>query len=330
MRVLVTGSEGFIGSHVVEDLVRTGHQVRAMYLYNSLDARGWLEDLSADIRESIEEVAGDVRDQSSTDRLIDGCDAVVHLAALIGIPYSFDAPSSYVQTNLVGTLNVLEACRRHAVQRIVQTSTSEVFGSAQFVPMTESHRLMAQSPYAASKIAADQLAISYFHSFETPVVVVRPFNTYGPRQSLRAVIPQIIVQLLRDPDRVQLGNVETVRDLTFVSDTARAFSLALLSDAAVGQQINLGTGIGVTIREIVDCVASILGVEPSLDIDPSRLRPGTSEVERLVSSNALAGHLLGWTPEVGGREGLERGLRRTIDWFKPQIDTVKRVNGYVK
>jgi NAD dependent epimerase/dehydratase len=315
-RVLVTGADGFIGSHLVERLVREGASVRALVYYNAFDSQGWLDTCAGDVRRAIEVLPGDVRDAERTGQAVRGCSVVFHLAALIGIPYSYAAPRSYYDTNVLGTLNVLEAARQHAVARTIQTSTSEVYGTARYVPIDEEHPLGPQSPYAASKVAADQLALSYHRSFGLPVTIVRPFNTYGPRQSLRAVIPSIVVQLLRGRGPVRLGSVEPTRDFNFVDDVVSGFVAAAVSPRAVGQVINLGTGYEVSIRQTAEQIAEILGRSLTIENDAERLRPAASEVERLCASAVKARELVGWAPAHEGAEGLRRGLTAAIAWFQ--------------
>lgn len=319
-KVFVTGAGGFIGSHVVDALVRAGHSVKALVRYNSTGSTGWLRELDTKVLEHVEIVHGDVRDGDSLRAMMSGCDEVLHLAALIGIPYSYSSPSSYVATNVVGTLNVLQAARELSLSRVVHTSTSEVYGTALFAPITEEHPLQAQSPYAASKIGADQLAISYWRSFDTPVVVLRPFNTFGPRQSLRAVIPTIISQLLLGQSTIELGSITPTRDLTFVTDTARAFVAALRSEQAVGEVIQLGTGYEISVGDLAGLISEQIGVAAVVKTNTSRTRPASSEVERLVSDPTRASQLLGWSPSNPGRQGLIDGLNATIDWLRTQQD----------
>jgi NAD dependent epimerase/dehydratase len=307
-RVLVTGAAGFIGSHLVELLVREGYAVRAFVHYNAMNSWGNLERLPADILAQVEVVAGDLGDSFMVDHAIEGTGIVFHLGALIGIPYSYVAPAAYVTTNITGTLNVLQACRRHAVGRLVHTSTSEVYGTAQYVPIDERHPQVGQSPYSASKIAADKLAESFFLSFETPVVTVRPFNTYGPRQSARAVIPAIITQALTD-GQVSLGSTDTVRDFTYADDTTAGFLAAARRTGIEGEVINLGTGEAVTIADLVERISRIVGRPLRVRHDPGRVRPAGSEVGRLVSNNDKARRLLEWTPRIG----LDGGLARTVE-----------------
>jgi len=324
-RVLVTGAGGFIGSHVVEALVAAGARVRALVRYNGRQSRGWLADAALFPDQvppdrvppdRVEVVAGDIRDPFQAAALVEGCTVVLHLAALIAIPYSYAAPASYVETNVTGTLNLLEAARRAGVARFVQTSTSEVYGTAVRVPMDEEHRLHPQSPYAASKVASDQLALSYHRSFGLPVVVLRPFNAFGPRQSPRAVLPGIILQLLGGAPVLRLGALHPTRDFTFAPDLARAFLAAATAEAAVGEVINVGSGFEITVGEAARLLCTLTGRgEVPVETDPARLRPGTSEVERLYADAGRAARLLGWRPAMGGLEGFRQGLERTIAWY---------------
>jgi NAD dependent epimerase/dehydratase len=320
MKVLLTGADGFIGSHLTESLVREGYEVRAFVLYNSFDSRGWLDHCGADVRGHFEVLAGDIRDPHGVREALHGCDAVLHLAALIAIPYSYHSPDTYVDTNIKGTLNVLQAARELDVQRVVHTSTSEVYGTAQFVPITEEHPLQGQSPYAASKIGADQLALSFFRSFGTPVTVLRPFNTYGPRQSTRAVIPTIITQIASGRRQISLGAAYPTRDFNFVSDTAAAFVAALSCPQGVGEVINVGTGFEISIGDTAQLIAELMNVNVSVVTEESRLRPQDSEVERLCASAEKASRLLGWRPQYRGAEGLRRGLEETIAWFTDPLN----------
>jgi NAD dependent epimerase/dehydratase len=312
-RVLVTGAAGFIGSHLVEQLAAIGARVRAFVRYESRGSRGWLDHIPSDVADEIEFFAGDIRDGSTVDRALADCEVVLHLASLIAIPYSYDAPEAYVATNIVGALNVLNACRRHDVGRLVLTSTSEVYGNAQRVPITEDQPLHPQSPYAASKAAADQLALSYWASFGTPVVVLRPFNTYGPRQSLRAVIPTIAAQLLAGGP-VHLGADHPTRDFTFVSDTVRGFISAALAPGVEGETIHLGTGTEISIRKLAQMIADLVGAPLVLARDDQRVRPPRSEIDRLVSDPSRAQRQLGWTAGVG----LSDGLTRTVEWMRSE------------
>ena len=309
--VLVTGAAGFIPSHLCEALVSVGARVKAFVHYDSRPSLGNLEYLPTDIAEALEIVSGDVQDPFFVRRAVDGCDVVFHLAALIGIPYSYVAPEAYVRTNIQGTLNLLQACRDAETPRVIHTSTSETYGTAVYVPIDEAHPLQAQSPYAASKIAADKLAESYFLSFGLPVVVVRPFNTYGPRQSARAVIPTIVGQLLAGGDKVYLGSLDPVRDLTYVADTVQGFILAATTDGIDGRVFNLGTGCGVSVGKLAESLMEIVGRTVPIETEHGRVRPEGSEVMRLVGSAQAACEQLGWHPSVS----LEEGLARVVDFL---------------
>jgi NAD dependent epimerase/dehydratase len=315
-KILVTGADGFIGSHLTEHLVRAGHDVRAFVLYNSFNSWGWLDESPAEIKDAFDVFAGDIRDSHGVRTAMQGCDAVIHLAALIAIPYSYHSPDTYVDTNIKGTLNVVQAARELGVQRVVHTSTSEVYGTARFVPITEEHPLQGQSPYSASKIGADQIAASFHLSFGTPVTVIRPFNTYGPRQSARAVIPTIITQIASGAQQVRMGAQRPTRDFNYVGDTVRGFVAVAESDAAVGQVINIGSNFEVSIGDTARLIARLMQREVEFVSDEQRLRPAASEVERLWADNRRAHELAGWTPEYAGLAGLERGLRETIAWFE--------------
>jgi len=310
--LLITGAEGFIGSHLTEHLLRQGHQVRALVWYNSFNRIGWLAELSAGWRDKLEIVSGDVHDAGQMLHLMAGCEAVLHLAALIGIPYSYQAPQSYLATNAQGTLNLLEAARHHQPDRVLITSTSEVYGTARYVPIDEAHPLQPQSPYSASKIAADSLALSYWHSFELPVTIVRPFNTYGPRQSARAIIPAIIQQLLAGKKDLQLGDLRPTRDLCFVGDTVRAFEAILAEPATIGQTLNVATGLETAMQQVADTLIEQLRPGTPIVQDPARLRPVGSEVQRLCGDASRLRQLTGWQPTVE----LADGLRQTIAWFR--------------
>jgi dTDP-D-glucose 4,6-dehydratase len=319
-KVLVTGADGFIGSHLVEYLVRQGYDIRAFVLYNSFNSWGWLDTLPVDIRNSLDVFCGDIRDPNGVRTAVKGCEAVLHLAALIAIPYSYHSPDSYVDTNITGTLNILQAARDASLTRVVHTSTSEVYGTAQFVPITEEHPLQAQSPYAATKIGADQLALSFFRSFGTPVSVLRPFNTYGPRQSARAFIPTVITQLAAGLPQLKLGNLSPTRDFNFVTDTARAFEAVLNCDAAIGHTLNAGSGFEISMGETAGILMELMGKDVEILSDAQRVRPEKSEVERLWADATALRTLTGWRPEFGGREGFKRGLRATVDWFLQKKD----------
>lgn len=323
--VAVTGAGGFIASHLVEALLAAGHTVRALVHYNALGSRGHLEEviskLDEDTSKRLEIMAGDICDARCTRELVSGCSQVFHLAALIGIPYSYIAPQSYVHVNINGTLNLLEVCRDLEIERLVHTSTSEVYGTARTTPMNELHPLQAQSPYSATKIAADKLAESYYLSFGLPVVTMRPFNTYGPRQSLRAVIPTIIAQALSDKcSNILLGALDPVRDLTFVTDTAKAFLLAAQSPAekTCGRVYNLGTGRGINIGSLAKLILETLKIDKPIECKDDRLRPKKSEVRLLISDNTMAKNELGWKPETS----LEDGIKKTAEWMKSRLDQI--------
>ncbi|MGD9787023.1 MAG: NAD-dependent 4,6-dehydratase LegB [Sulfuricellaceae bacterium] len=315
MRVLVTGADGFIGSHLTEYLVRQGCDVRAFVHYNSFNTWGWLDHCASDVRGKFEVFSGDVRDPYGVRTAMKGCDQVFHLAALIAIPYSYHSPDSYVDTNIKGTLNIVQAGRDFGVERIVHTSTSEVYGTARYVPIDEEHPLQGQSPYSASKIGADQIALSFQRSFETPVVVARPFNTYGPRQSARAVIPTIISQIATGTKRVKLGALHPTRDFSYVMDTVRGLVALAAADSAIGEVINLGSNFEISIGDMAYLIGELMGVSLEFEQDDVRLRPSASEVYRLWANNERMRNLTGWVPEYGGLEGFRRGLKETITWF---------------
>ncbi|WP_407542186.1 GDP-mannose 4,6-dehydratase (plasmid) [Deinococcus radiomollis] len=314
--VTVTGAEGFIGSHLVETLVKSGKRVRAMVLYNSFNSWGWLDQLSPDVLAQVEVVLGDVRDPLSVRECMRDAEVVYHLAALIAIPYSYQAPHSYVQTNVVGTLNVLEAARELYTPRVVHTSTSEVYGTARQIPIGESHPLQAQSPYAASKIGADKLAESYHLSFGVPVVTLRPFNTYGPRQSARAVISSVMSQIAARAPVIKVGSLAPTRDFNYVTDTAAAF-LAVgdaPADQVVGQTFNTGTGVEVSVGELVEAISRVMNSHARVEQEPKRLRPDASEVMRLISDSSRLRQATDWSPQYP----LLRGLEQTSRWFLDQ------------
>lgn len=314
-KILVTGADGFIGSHLTETLVRQGHDVRAFVLYNSFNSWGWLDHAAADVKASLDVFAGDIRDPHGVKTAMTGCDLVLHLAALIAIPYSYHSPDTYIDTNIKGTLNVVQAARELGVNKVVHTSTSEVYGTARFVPISEEHPLQGQSPYSASKIGADQLAMSFYSSFDTPVAIIRPFNTYGPRQSARAVIPTIITQIANGSRRLKLGAVHPTRDFNYIADTVAGFIAVTKSDKAVGEVINIGSNYEISIGETIDIISEIMGVSLDIETDSIRLRPDKSEVERLWADNSKAARLADWQPAYAGKEGLRRGLAETINWF---------------
>lgn len=313
--VLVTGAEGFIGSTLVDMLVGRGATVRAMVHYKPYAEKGYLARYLDDPHSPVEMIAGDVGDAGRVMDAVAGCDTVFHLAALIGIPYSYDSPGAYVRTNVVGTENVAEACRRHSVRRLLHTSTSEVYGTALTAPISETHPLQPQSPYSASKIGADMMALSHWHAFELPVTVVRPFNTYGPRQSARAVIPTILAQLHSGARTVALGSLTPTRDFTYVTDTAAGFLALAECDRALGESVNLGTGREISIGDLAAALIAASGRDAQVVVDPARLRPSGSEVERLLSDNTRAREWAGWQPEVS----LEDGLKLTSRWVEENI-----------
>jgi NAD dependent epimerase/dehydratase len=314
--ILITGADGFIGSHLTEALVRQGHKVRAFVLYNSFNSWGWLDQCNDDVKGQFEVFAGDVRDPHGIKEAMKGCDVVLHLAALIAIPYSYHSPDTYVDTNIKGTLNVLQAARELGVSRVIHTSTSEVYGTARFVPITEQHPLQGQSPYSATKIAADQLAYSFHASFGLPVVIARPFNTYGPRQSARAVIPTIITQIASGKRQIKLGAVSPTRDFNYVQDTVAGFIAAMNSEQGLGEVVNFGSNFEISIGDTAQLIAEAMNVKIDVITDETRLRPADSEVERLWADNTKAKQLFGWQPAYGGREGFKRGIAETAEWFE--------------
>lgn len=311
-KVVVTGADGFIGSHLTQALVAHGCEVTAFCYYNSFDSRGWLDTIPAEQSEQMRFFMGDVRDPNGVRTALAGAHAVFHLAALIGIPFSYHSPDSYVDTNMKGTLNVLQAARDLELERVVVTSTSEVYGTARYVPIDEAHPKQGQSPYSASKIGADALADAFHRSFDVPVTTVRPFNTYGPRQSARAVIPTIITQLLAGVSELKLGALTPTRDLTYISDTVAGYIALGESDEAVGREVNLGYGEEISIGDLAENLIELTGSGATIAREDERLRPSASEVERLLSDNTLARQLSGWTPEVT----LPVGLFETVEWFR--------------
>ncbi|MCG2722463.1 MAG: NAD-dependent 4,6-dehydratase LegB [Thermodesulfovibrionales bacterium] len=318
-KILITGADGFIGSHLTELLVRCGCDVSAFVYYNSFNSWGWLDTVSDEIKKNIELISGDVRDNNCVRKATKGVDVVYHLAALIGIPFSYNSPDSYVDTNIKGTLNVLQAARDMNVERVVVTSTSEVYGSAQYVPIDEKHPLQGQSPYSATKIAADKLAESFYRSFDTPVVIARPFNTYGPRQSARAVIPTIITQILSGEKEIILGSLKPRRDLNYVSDICEGFIAIGQADKVCGREINMCSGIDISIGELVDKICKLMDKDIRVKQEDVRLRPEGSEVERLLGSNKLMNEMTGWNSSVS----LDEGLKKTIAWFADNINMAR-------
>ncbi len=323
MKVFLTGADGFIGSHLAEELVRAGHEVKALCIYNSIGSHGWLDTIDPEVKKHMEIVLGDIRDPYHMNELVRGQEAVMHLAALIAIPFSYVAPDMYVQTNIQGTLNLLNAARNHDVNRFIHTSTSEVYGTAQYVPMDEGHVLQGQSPYSASKIGADQMVKSFYSSFELPTLTIRPFNTYGPRQSARAVIPTIISQLAACKKEINLGALTPTRDFTYVTDTAKGFERALHATTGFGEVTNLGVGFEVSIGETFNIINELMGAGAVATEDPNRIRPKNSEVERLFSDNTKAKSVLNWEPEIRGIEGFRVGLGKTIEWITNPANLAK-------
>lgn len=322
-KILVTGADGFIGSHLTEELVRSGHNVRALVLYNSFNSWGWLDYAPKNIKDSLEVFPGDIRDPHRVNQAVKSCEVIIHLAALVAVPYSYHSPDTYVDTNIKGTLNILQAARSLDVEKVVHTSTSEVYGSARFIPINEEHPLQGQSPYSATKIAADQMAKAFYHSFNTPVAIIRPFNTYGPRQSARAVIPTVITQIASGQRTIRLGSVHPTRDFNYIQDTVRGLIYVAQSDAAIGEVINIGSNYEISIKELVEVIADIMKVKVEIQTERVRLRPDKSEVERLKADNTKAKRILDWEPEYHGYEGLKRGLTETISWFS-NIENLKK------
>jgi NAD dependent epimerase/dehydratase len=313
---MVTGADGFIGSHLVEALLEAGHQVRAFVLYNSFNSWGWLDSMPKEKLREIEIYPGDVRDPHGVKKAVEGMDQVFHLAALIGIPFSYHSPDLYIDTNVKGTLNILQACRDHAVGRVVVTSTSEVYGTARYAPIDEEHPLQGQSPYSASKIGADKIAESFHLSFGLPVITARPFNTYGPRQSARAVIPTIITQIAAGNRRIKLGSLHPTRDLNYVQDTCQGFLALAGCDKAVGRTVNIGSGREISVGDLARMIFRLMDADVEIETDDERTRPKESEVERLLCDSRLIKELTGWGPAMS----LEEGLRRTIDWFRQEAN----------
>jgi NAD dependent epimerase/dehydratase len=316
-KILVTGADGFIGSHLVEALVETGAEVHALSCYNSQNSWGWLEEVEC--LKDINVITGDIRDPHLVRTITAGKDVVFHLAALIAIPFSYIAPESYIETNVKGTLNVCQAAREHGCERVVHTSTSEVYGTACYVPIDEDHPLQPQSPYSASKIGADSIALSFYHSFELPLTVARPFNTYGPRQSARAVIPTLISQIAAGNKTLQLGSLTPTRDFNYVKDTVRALIALAECDEALGEVVNIGTGSEISIKELAEKIKELMNSNAKIKTEKERIRPESSEVERLMCNNKKIKRLVGYSP----RYTLEKGLKETIDWIESNIDKFK-------
>lgn len=319
MKLLVTGADGFIGSHLVEELVKRGYQVKAFVYYNSFNTWGWLDTLPTEIMKNVEVFQGDIRDPNGVEEALKGVDAVFHLAALIAIPFSYHSPDTYVDTNIKGTLNVLQAARKHNIGRVIVTSTSEVYGTAQYVPIDEKHPFQGQSPYSATKIGADRLAESFYRSFGLPVTIVRPFNTYGPRQSARAVIPTIITQLLAGKTEIKLGSLTPTRDFNYVKDTVNGFISIYESDKTVGEEINIATQKEISIGQLAEELIRQINPEAHIICEEERLRPEKSEVNRLLGCNEKIMRLTEWKPQYS----LEEGLRLTIDFLKENMNRYK-------
>lgn len=314
-KILVTGADGFIGSHLTEELILKGYDVRAFVFYNSFNSLGWLDYSPPDIKKSLDIFMGDIRDPHGVKQAMKGCDVVFHLAALIGIPYSYHSPDTYIDTNVKGTLNIVQAARELDIKKIIHTSTSEVYGTAKYVPMTEDHPLQGQSPYSASKIGGDHIAMSFYHAFGTPVSIVRPFNTYGPRQSARAVIPTIITQIANGKRTMQLGSLHPTRDFSYIADSVRGFITIAESDKSVGEVINIGSNFEISIGDTAKLIADVMEADIDIETNDERIRPVNSEVERLWADNTKAKKMTGWKPEYGGSDGFIKGLKETVEWF---------------
>lgn len=322
-KILITGSEGFIGSHLVETLIKKNYNIRAFVQYNSFSSIGWLEELSVENKKKIEIYFGDIRDFHSISLAIKGCSKIIHLAALIAIPYSYKSPKSYIDTNVLGTYNLLQAAREHKIKKIVHTSTSEVYGTAKFIPINEDHPLEAQSPYAASKIAADQLALSFNRSYNLPIVIIRPFNTFGPRQSLRAVIPSIIHQFLNNDKIISLGSLKPTRDFNYVEDIVDGFVCALNSKFKNAEVFNLGSNSEISIGTLVKKIKKLTNSNAKIKKDKERIRPHNSEVLRLLASNSKAKNILKWRPKYVKKLKFELALKKTIEWYS-KIENTKK------
>ena len=314
-RVLVTGADGFIGSHLVEALLAEGCDVKAFVFYNSFNSKGWLDTFSNEKLKQIEVFAGDIRDPNGVRTAVKDVEVVLHLAALIAIPFSYHSPDMYLDTNIKGTLNILQACRDYNIEKVIVTSTSEVYGTSQYVPMDEKHPLQGQSPYSATKIGADVIADSFYRSFDLPVVIARPFNTYGPRQSARAVIPTIITQLLNGNENILLGSIHPTRDFTFISDIVEAFIKITECDETIGETFNIGSGFEISIGELTKRIAKLINKDNDIVLDEKRIRPQKSEVQRLWADSTLAQKTFGWRPKVS----IEEGLQRTIEWISANL-----------
>ncbi len=330
MKIFITGSEGFIGSHLVEKLIRDGHKVKALIQYNSYGNIGHLNFLEEKYKSKYRKIFGDVRDVDFLTRNISGSEIVIHLAALIAIPYSYDAAETYIDTNIKGTYNVIKASIKNNIKHIIITSTSEVYGSAQNIPINENHRLLGQSPYAATKIAADQIALSFFHSFNAPITILRPFNTFGPRQSLRAVIPSIIIQCLKKNKFIKLGDITTTRDFSYVEDIVNCYSKVLNKKKSIGQVINVGSNYEISIKNLSELIINLTNSNSKISFDKKRLRPKLSEVTRLKAESSKAKKILNWKPKFSGKKGLIYGLKKTIKWYEQNFDFKNQNETYIK
>ena len=314
-KILITGSEGFIGSHLSEKLLKEGYHVKALVQYNSFSNYGWLEEIENYKKKNIEIIMGDVRDSDSIRNIVKGCDAIIHLAALIAIPYSYKSPQSYIDTNITGTLNLLQSARDLNVDTFIHTSTSEVYGTANYVPIDENHPLQGQSPYSASKIGADQIALAFYNSFDMPINIIRPFNTYGPRQSARAIIPTIISQLANNQAKLSIGSLAPTRDFLFIKDTVNAFFHAIKFSKKYGEVINIGSGFEISMKDLLNLLIKKMDKEVKIKIEKNRLRPDKSEVNRLLCNNKKAKKIIKWAPKYSGLKGLKKGLDDTIKWY---------------
>ena len=314
MRILVTGADGFIGSHVCESLVKSGYDVTAFVFYNSFNSWGWLDNIDIKIKKNLRIINGDIRDHDLIYNSTKKIDCIIHLAALISIPYSYNTPESFIQTNILGTYNILNSSFKNNVSKIIHTSTSEVYGTVKKLPISESGSLNAQSPYAASKISADQIALSYYKSYDLPVTILRPFNTFGPRQSARAIIPNIITQI-NSRKKIQLGNIKPKREFNYIDDTVDAFKLSLFNKKIIGEVINIGNGYNISILDLFNKISKIMNKKSKIQINKERIRKVESEVMNLKANNQKAKKLLNWRPKYSGKKGLESGLKKTIQWF---------------
>ncbi len=329
--ILITGADGFIGSHLTEFLVKKNYKVKVMCVYNSFNTWGWLDSIEKDLLKDVEVILGDVRDPKSVNDSMKGVDVVIHLASLIAIPHSYHSPYSYLNTNILGTLNIMESCLKNNISKIIHTSTSEVYGDTIKMPISENILPYAKSPYAATKIGADQIAQSYYSSFNLPVTIIRPFNTYGPRQSNRAIIPTIITQLISNKKKINLGSLYPTRDFSYVLDTIRGFELAINNNKAIGEIINIGSGFEISINDLFHTLCNIVKKYPKITTDSNRVRPKKGEVFRLKADNRKAEKILKWKPTYKGKNGLIKGLRETVEWLSDERNLIKyKTDHYVK